>query len=282
MELKSINWERKEIETIPNKQGVYCLLNEDDKIIHVFKANDIRKDALKYFDTSELTVNKLCYKLFGKLAEAIEFQLYLEEQFIWKLDTFDRRIKDVGKIIDSGGLNHVALVLTITTLEIFLRDKFKEVWNFKWFEFEKKNRLEIRAKIIDVCKDMGKEDEFLKMVFIRDANSSDDFIQILYNLLFPLGNKSLIDFQRFSSKLSARWAYKNFLSIDLEKLLNDDDVHNWENLLSYVELRHKIIHGSVEPVDTAITEDDVIKVMQLVEIIKTKIDQLTVTGADEW
>ncbi len=129
---------------------------------------------------------------------------------------------------------------------------------------------------------MGKEDEFLKMVFIRDANSSDDFIQILYNLLFPLGNKSLIDFQRFSSKLSARWAYKNFLSIDLEKILNEDDVHNWESLLSYVELRHKIIHGSIEPVDTAITEDDLKKMIRLVEIIKTKIDQITITEIDKW
>ena len=286
MDPKTINWRLPEIEEIPNEQGVYWLLDEKDKIIYVLRDKDIRKSALNYYNKTNLKSNKirkLNYKLFKKVIDAIEFQLSLDEKFIWIDETHIRRLDDIQKIIDNDDLNHIALVITITVLETFLRDRFKEVWQSKWFEMERNsNIIEFRQKILDICKAMSMENEFLSMVFIKNANTESEFLKILYDLLFPFGEKSLIDFQRFGGKLSAKWPYNNFLNIDLQTELNKENGRNWEKLLNYIELRHKIIHGAEEPVDTAIEKSDAEEALKLVEQLKTRIDTLTMSEIFKW
>lgn len=283
-EPKSIDWNQENIEKIPNELGVYWVLDENEKIIDVIRDNDIRKSALTYFKTSnDKKIKKIKYKLFGRLDDAIEFETELHEKFLFITDTFNRRIIDVKNILNQDKLNHIALVIIITALETFLRDRFKELKR-KWFE--KENEKQYRAKIINVCQAIGKEDDFFRMVFIDGEDTH--LIEILYNLLFPDKKNPLIDFQRLDGRLSAEWAYRVFLNIDLKNELNKEvnntsNRHDWEKLLSYIQLRHKIIHGAKKAVDLNIKKSDVEDALNLVTKLQERIDYLTLRNVfDMW
>ncbi len=188
MEERCIDWNRNDIEKIPNEQGVYWLLDEKNQIIQVIRSHDIRKSALNCFEKKggfePTKIREMKYRLFGKLEDAMSYQIELEKSFVWYTDIFDRRIIDIKEIIDNGKLNHVALVMTVTALETFLRDKFKEVRYSKWF-YTILSGKDFRKRIIEIVREIGKEDDFLRMVFIEKPETRKENIDILYNILFP-------------------------------------------------------------------------------------------------
>ncbi|MCG2728550.1 MAG: hypothetical protein L6244_07890, partial [Candidatus Methanoperedenaceae archaeon] len=98
-------------------------------------------------------------------------------------------------------------------------------------------------------------------------------------LLFPTENKEpLINFQLFKGKPGAVWAYKQFLDIDLQGRLNT----NWNTFLTYIDMRHKIIHGSREPIDTLIKKSDAEKAIALTNELKIWIDETLEPEIFKW
>lgn len=169
-------------------------------------------------------------------------------------DAYDANILKISSILEAGFCD-MAVVMTISTLEVILTDLFKEYKNI-WFVSKAgghidgiclENKLKIRKEIRHYLESVGIYDRFLQNYYIYQDQPDSD-IKSIYDIFFPeKGKRELnkLNFQNLKGENGVMKAYKLFFNINLEEMLDSDkkkSIDKWNELNLLTEERHKIIH----------------------------------------
>lgn len=259
------------IKSIPNKMGVVIFI-KNEKITNFFHSQNIRNETeININERNFHDFNKIKYFVCNDLIQAIEIECEIVDEEIWTYDFFTKRLIDINFLYTEKKY-HMALIYTISTLEAYLKEKFKQ-WKDYWFLISLKNvpkdkkEKELRKKIILIVKDLGIKESIIEEFFILGKQmNKNECIDYLYYLLFEKNeyfNGRTLSFQQFKGKYSGIIAYKEFFDLNFQIILGSD----WETLRSLAILRHRIIHGTVRPLDKLINEEDALNAKRILERI---------------
>lgn len=166
-------------------------------------------------------------------------------------DAFDANILKISSILDAGFCD-IAIIMTVSALEVLLTDLFKEYKNH-WFTSKAgghinsvslEKRLETRKELRKYFQSIRAYDDFLKNYYVYQ-DQIDPEIDSAYETLFPEKGRNKLNFQNLKGEDGVRKAYMLFFGVDLMEMLDPNEnisYNKWNDLTNLFDERHKIIH----------------------------------------
>jgi len=166
-------------------------------------------------------------------------------------DAFDANILKISSTLNAGFCD-IAIIMTVSTLEVLLTDLFKE-YKDHWFTWIAdghinsvfiEKTLKARKELRKYFQSIRAYDDFLKNYYVYQ-DQTDPEIDSAYETIFPENGRSKLNFQNLNGEDGVRKAYMFFFGVDLMEMLDPKknvSYNKWNDLNNLFDERHKIIH----------------------------------------
>lgn len=202
--------------------------------------------------------------------------------FIDIFDAYDANISKINNIVKNGFYD-VAIIMTVSALEVMLTDLLKAYKKF-WFSsiaggyietIPYTEQIEIRKEIRKYLRSIGAYDDFLRSYYVYQGQIYAE-INSIYEVLFNENGRSKLNFQNLNENYGARKTYKLFFNVDLMETLdsNKGESHRkWEELILFVQERHDIIHkGKI----TSYSRDKIISTLKSLTYMRDQLSKIVI------